>query len=291
MASDEGFHRGPLHRLGVGVGRQNLPAGEGGVHGHRRDGHQHPDLGVAEGNEQGADVFQRVQDLFVVQQVELVALRYRLAPADGQHAVQVEAGLGVVPGLGQAQGHDEHPRLPRQGHVAGDRPPPLPDLLERRKLDRGMQVRIEPLARLQLKIGRLGKRLRRVERPPQLVQDREHHISIQQGVGICLEAEFLGGREAAGGDVVALDRELLFDVAGEAGADGEDQFLLVDPEGGREARLSHGHQALGLRLGRARPPGIGVACTVQGLVAGQDQKRHPGPFKKPARGQGGTSAF
>ncbi len=118
-----------------------------------------------------------------------------------------------------------------------------------------MDVRIEPavvakvdeVAHLELLVA---------EAPVQLIGDGRDHIAVQQGVGICLEAIVDRHLEVGGGDAVALGDQLLFDVAGEAGADGEDQLRAIDVEAGPEPRLGQGDQPISLGLGRPRPAGI-----------------------------------
>ncbi len=207
------------------------------------------------GGQERVDLLEPIQDLAVVEQMELEPVRKSLARLGRRHGVQIEVGGGVVPGLGKAQRHDHDPRLLGQGHISADRLAPLEDRFRRRRRHQRVQVRIEPavlahpdeVAHLELLFA---------EAPPQLVGDGGDHIAVHQGVGIGLEAGVERDIEFRGGDLVALGDQLFFDVAREAGADGEDQFRPVDMEARPEFRLGQGHQPFGLSLGRPRPAGI-----------------------------------
>ncbi len=280
VAPHEGFHRRALHRLGIGVGGQDVAAGEGGVHGHGRDGDQHAEIGRPVGAQQGVDRFQALEDLRIVQQVELEPPWVQFAGRRRRNAVQVMAGIGVEPGLRHAQGHDEHPRLAGQGHVVVHRLAALEHLFQGGRGHQRVHVRIVPAVAAHVDQG-LGLERRAVpEAPLQLVGDAGHHIAVQGGVGIGLQAHVGRQPEMAGRDVVALGGQLLFDVAGEAGADGEDQLAAVDLEGRPESRLRQGHQPLGLGLGRPRPTGILLPKTLEGFGGGRDQKGHKQSISK-----------
>ncbi len=176
------------------------------------------------------DEFEALQDLFVIQQVELEAVRMALSGAGGKHAVEVEGGAGVVPGLGQAQGHDEHPRLGGLGHVVLDRLAAAPHNVERGRGHQRVQVRVEPLVVAHIDEAPLGEGLAMLEGPLQLVADRPDHIAVEQGVRVGLEAGVRRRLEPGRGDVVAFLDQLLFDVACETRADGEDRLALADLE-------------------------------------------------------------
>ncbi len=220
------------------------------------------------------DIVQRGQDLVVVQQVEFEPVRVAFAHLGRQDAVQIVAGSRVEPGLGQAQGHDEHPRLAGQGHVPADgRAPPLHRLARRRR-DQRMQIRIEPAVLGDLHIALLREGLAMTEGPLQLVGDRPDDIAVEQGVRVGLEAGVRRRGELAGRDIIAFLDQLLFDVAGETGADGEDQLGPGDLERRPEGRLSQRDQALSLGFRRPRPAGIALADPSEGFGGGQNQQGH-----------------
>ncbi len=175
-------------------------------------------------DQQGVDVFQAVQDLVVVQKVEFEAAFVVVARPGRQHAVQVELGAVVVPGLGEAQRHDEHPGLGGQRHVTDDRRAPGLDHLQRGGGHQRVQVGVEPLVLAQADVTPVREGLAVFESPLQLIDDRPDHIPVEQRVGVGLETGLGRRLEPRGGDVVALLDQLLFDVAGETGADREDRF-------------------------------------------------------------------
>ncbi len=139
-----------------------------------------------------------------------------------------------------------------------------------------MQVRIEPLV---LPDEHEVPHLERPsEAPEQFVDDGGDHIAVHQGVGIGLEPVVQGDLEVRSGDLVAFGDQLLFDVARETGADGEDRFAAVDVEAWPESGLGQGDQALSLRLSRPRPAGILVTDTLERVRSCDHQKGHERPI-------------
>ncbi len=211
------------------------------------------------------DALQSGQDLVRSQEVEFEAL-FELAARRGRwRGVQIEAGLAIEPGFRKAHGHDEDPRLASQAHVVGQRLAPGPDGLQGRGRRAHVQLQVPPAA-VFLVIERLGERLL-AEGPGQFVGDGLGHVAMQHQVGVDRGARLGRQAEAAIGDVVALDQQLLFDVAREARADGEHRVRGSEAEGGRQHRAGHRPQAghlSGQPSGPARVLGCGAPEGVSG---------------------------
>ena len=186
--------------------------------------------------DQPIDPLQRGEDVVVVEDVEAKTVRAAVDRGQGRRGIQIERGLVVEPGLGQAQGDDHDLAAGQLAEGVLHHSPPFGDPLERGGVDVVDQLRVvpEPLAHLQEQL--LGRRGRLTGGPAELVLDRLHG-ELRDDVVLGLGGPLVGrDHDVLHRQIEAEGGQPMLHLARETRADGHDPIGLGEGEGRLEGK-------------------------------------------------------